>query len=127
MRDGDEGKRIPAALRTPGKLREVGNRNAEPRRMCMLLRCSAGRSRTAGMLGGPATIAFGAILSGYYGKDVEYCDPIVRPRGRNGTNDLPGRLAARGIGPPASVPGRPPPKARLRRRRPGRPAGRPAG
>ena len=58
--------------------------------LLLLLRCSAGRSRTAGMLGGPATITFGAILSGYHGEDVEYCDPIVRPRGRNGTNGLPG-------------------------------------
>ena len=51
------------------------------------------------MLGSPVTIAFGAILSEYYGKDIKDCDLIVRSRGKNGTNDFLGRLAAQGIGP----------------------------
>ena len=128
MRDGAEGKRIPAARRAPGKLREVASRNAGPRRMGML-RCGARRARTAGMLGGPATTASGAILPGYYGKDIEYCDPVVRPRGRNGANGLLGRLAARGLGPAGKVfPG----ACRLKPGAgaaglAGRPAGRPAG
>ena len=51
------------------------------------------------MLGSLVTIAFDAILSEYYGKDIEDCDLVMRSRGKNGTNDFLGRLAAQGIGP----------------------------
>ena len=91
MRDGAEGKRIPTLQWTLGKLREVPNEDAEPRCMDML-RCSVRRARTVGMLGIPVTIAFDAILSEYYGKDIDDYDLIMRSRSKNGTNDFLGRL-----------------------------------
>ena len=102
MRDGAEGKRIPTPQWTIGKLRELANEDAEPRCMDML-RCSVRRARTAGMFRGPVTIAFDAILSEYYGKEIEDYDLIVRSRSKNGTNDFLGHLAVQGIGPASKV------------------------
>ena len=50
-------------------------------------------ARIVGMLGGSVTIASGAILSEYYGKDIEDYDLVMRSRRKNGTNDFLGHLA----------------------------------
>ena len=100
--DGAEGKRIPTPQWTLGRPRELANEDAEPRCMYML-RCSIKRAKTVGMLGGPVTIAFDAILSEYYGKDIDDYDLIVRSRSKNGTSDFLGHLAVQGIGPASKV------------------------
>ena len=66
-----------------------------------LPRCSARRAKTVGMLGDPVTIASGAILSEYYGKDIKDYDVIMRSRSKTARTTSSAAWPPRESAPPA--------------------------